>query len=50
MGIVEIITAIFNDMWIGLQNFEGGFIIAFLGIGAILLSVISGIVGLLQQD
>ncbi len=49
MGIVEVITAIINDMWIGLQEMDGGFIIAFLGIGAILLSVISGIVSLLQD-
>ncbi|MFA5443816.1 MAG: hypothetical protein WC262_02450 [Bacteroidales bacterium] len=49
MGIIEIFTAIINDMWMGLQDFETGFIFAFLGVGVILLSVISGIVGLLTD-
>ncbi len=49
MGIIEVITAIINDMWIGLQEMDGGFIMAFLGIGSILLAIISGFVSMLND-
>lgn len=45
---MDVFMTILNDMWQGLLNFESGFIFAFLGVGAILVAVIQGIIALIQ--
>ncbi|HPW78590.1 MAG: hypothetical protein BWX62_00366 [Bacteroidetes bacterium ADurb.Bin037] len=47
--MLEVITAIWNDVWNGLLNMEGGFVIAFLGLGAVLLAIIVGAVNLIKS-
>lgn len=40
---MDVLWTILRDMWQGLLNFETGFIFAFLGAGALLAAIVSGI-------
>ena len=46
---MDVIMTILNDMWANLLNFESGFIFLFMGIGAVLLAIISGFVSMLND-
>ncbi len=46
---MDVIITILNDMWAGLLDFEHGFVFAFLGVGAILVAIISGFVSMLND-
>ncbi|MFA5288862.1 MAG: hypothetical protein WC361_05930 [Bacteroidales bacterium] len=46
---MDVFMTILKDMWQGLMDWEGGFVFAFLGIGAILVTVIQGIIALVQS-
>lgn len=45
---MDVIITILNDMWAGLLDFESGFIFAFLGVGAVLVTLIQAIIALLD--
>lgn len=42
---MEFFTELFANMWQNLTQFEGGFIVLFLGVGSILYSLITMLVG-----
>ena len=46
---MDVFMTILNDMWQGILNFGAGFIFAFLGVGAILVAVIQGIIALVNS-
>ena len=46
---MDVIITILNDMWANLLNFESGFIFLFMGIGEVLLAIISGFVSMLND-
>jgi len=41
---MEFFTQVFADIWQNLLNFESGFITLFLGAGALLFSIIIGLI------
>lgn len=45
---MDVIITILNDMWAGLLDFEHGFVFAFLGVGAVLVTLIQAIITLLN--
>ncbi len=45
---MDVIITILNDMWAGLLDFEHGFVFAFLGVGAVLVTLIQAIIALLD--
>ncbi len=46
---MDVILTILKDMWQGLLDFESGFIFAFLGVGTLLVAIITGLVGLIKD-
>ncbi|HHV02803.1 MAG: hypothetical protein WCQ69_02505 [Bacteroidales bacterium] len=47
---MDVLITILNDIWQGLLNFESGFIVMFLGIGAILVALIQQAVAIFGTD
>ena len=47
---MDVIITILNDMWAGLLDFESGFIFAFLGVGAVLVTLIQEIISLMSES
>jgi hypothetical protein len=47
---MDVIITILNDMWAGLLDYESGFIFAFLGVGAVLVTLIQAIITLLNTS